>query len=139
MKLQDSKILSKKKNRYRDRLIREAIEIEIHPNNMNRDGGFNLNKSWKPILQNLKEMRQLCNKEKVIPLAPLLYAPSSLSRAAYPLQPQTGPLPIGCHFQLHPPIQPIQQVYIPCTSCHDIIHPHAYEDGTDKKFRNVGY
>ena len=26
----------------------------------------------------------------------------------------TGPLPIGCHFRLPPPIQPTQQVYVVC-------------------------
>jgi hypothetical protein len=37
-----------------DRIIMEAIEIELHPNNMNKETGFCLNKSWKPIICSLK-------------------------------------------------------------------------------------
>jgi hypothetical protein len=42
------------KTRYMDRIVREAIEIELHPYSINREGGFCLSKSWKPLIGSLK-------------------------------------------------------------------------------------
>jgi hypothetical protein len=33
----------------------EAIEIELHPNNMKREVGFCLSKSWKPLIFSLEK------------------------------------------------------------------------------------
>jgi hypothetical protein len=36
-----------------DRIVKEAIEIELHPYNINRQGGFCLSKSWKSLISSV--------------------------------------------------------------------------------------
>jgi hypothetical protein len=38
-----------------DCLVKEAIEIRLHPNNFNRDGGFTLSRAWQPVTNMLKQ------------------------------------------------------------------------------------
>jgi hypothetical protein len=42
-------------------IIREAVEGELHPDNVNRKEGFSLSKPWKSFIQTLKGHRKaLC-------------------------------------------------------------------------------
>jgi hypothetical protein len=38
------------KTRYMYLIVREDIVIELHPSSINREGGFCLSKSWKPLI-----------------------------------------------------------------------------------------
>jgi hypothetical protein len=39
------------------------MEIELHPENMTRED-FSLSRSWKPLIQILKERKKILSKEK---------------------------------------------------------------------------
>jgi hypothetical protein len=55
--LQDTTIKSIK-SRYKDRIIREDTEIKLHPNNINREDGLRLSRSWTPLNHSLKGRRK---------------------------------------------------------------------------------
>jgi hypothetical protein len=66
-KLLDTSILSTK-SRHMDRMMREATEIELYPNNINREDGLCMSYSWKPLIHSLKGCRntlpQDCPQDK---------------------------------------------------------------------------
>lgn len=47
--LEDIEIIAKEDHFFK-RKFREAIEIINHPNNINRDGGVEVNNSWRPLI-----------------------------------------------------------------------------------------
>ena len=52
--LEEASLLAQE-NHYFKRRFREAIEIIKHPNNLNRDGGFEVSKSWVPLIKCLNK------------------------------------------------------------------------------------
>jgi hypothetical protein len=57
IQLQNTTILSTK-SRYMDQMIRESIEIELHPSNMNREDGLHQSWLWKSLIHSLKGCRK---------------------------------------------------------------------------------
>jgi hypothetical protein len=52
------------KIQYMDLIVREAIEIELHRNNMNREVSFCLSKSWTPLICSLKKPDTGCTRPR---------------------------------------------------------------------------
>jgi hypothetical protein len=46
-----------------DRLVKEAIEVCLHSNNFNRDGGFNLSRTWQPVTNMLRQSGEPISKQ----------------------------------------------------------------------------
>jgi hypothetical protein len=57
IQFKDTRVLATVSRRI-EYINREAIEIKLHPSNMNREEGFSLIKSWKPLLQALEGGRE---------------------------------------------------------------------------------
>jgi len=60
-----------KKSGLMELIIREEIKVDLLSNNINRDEIFPLNKSWNPLLQNLKERKTSLRKRHFALIRPI--------------------------------------------------------------------
>jgi hypothetical protein len=53
-----------KKSRHIDRIIREATQIKLYPNNMNREEGFSLDRPCNSLTHTPKERKKVLSMNK---------------------------------------------------------------------------
>ena len=41
-----------------DQIVKEAIEIQLHPEHFNKESGFILSRTWQPVISLLKQSPQ---------------------------------------------------------------------------------
>jgi hypothetical protein len=85
------------KSRYMERMVREAIEIKLRPNNMNREDGLCLSRSWIPLIRPLKG-RKNSRQRDVCRLPFSGHEPPPLILSALPHPPVTS-----WHYPIDPP------------------------------------
>jgi hypothetical protein len=51
-------------SRYMAQMIKEAIEVKLHLNNMNKEDGLCLSQSWNPLIHSLKGCRNSWHRRK---------------------------------------------------------------------------
>jgi hypothetical protein len=78
IQLHNTNILANKP-RYMDWIIREVIQLELHPNTINKGDGFSLGTSWKPLIRDLSEHKPAPNKNMTPSVSPekVIFFPSS--------------------------------------------------------------
>ena len=64
IRIQEAKLITREEL-YKRRKIREAIEIEKIPLNLNKDDNLKLNECWRPIIHRLKDTNRQEQKTKV--------------------------------------------------------------------------
>jgi hypothetical protein len=69
IQLQNTTVLVKEK-RQMDQILRQVTEIEVKPDNMDREDGFSLSQTWKPLIHDLREQRQYQAKVQPHPVGP---------------------------------------------------------------------
>jgi hypothetical protein len=57
-------------NGYWDRVVKEAVEIRLEKRKVNRDSGFHLSNTWKPVLKTIEETRSNQRKARENSVAP---------------------------------------------------------------------
>lgn len=86
----ETKVLASASN-YFERKILESIEIRKHKHNFNRDSGFELSNTWKPVIQKLNSQ---CDMESSITASGTSPEHSSTREGRRVQEPSSSPQPL---------------------------------------------